>query len=82
MCYHTNSTDPHPFPLTRKSNSQKDIEIFGWANPSGNRYTPYTYTLEMSVKSETFAECPEGQEPPQIEPFIYTVHTEQQKGNG
>jgi hypothetical protein len=54
------------------TNAPKDLEVLGLGLPesvSGR----YPHTLEIYVKSETFEDVPEGQEPPLIEPFQYHV---------
>lgn len=50
------------------SNAPKDLEILGLAKSD-----VYPFTFEAYVKSESFAENPEGAIPPLIEPFTYTV---------
>lgn len=55
------------------SNAPKDLEILGLAYSKDFPENPYV--LEVYVKSESFDDVPEGQEPPLIEPFYYTQNT-------
>lgn len=56
--------------ITLECNAPKDMEVLGFAYPQGAY--GYSPTYEIYVRSESFAEVPEGQEPPEIPPFIYT----------
>lgn len=57
---------------TLSSDAPKDLEVIGLAYPEG--YQGYPGTLTIYIKSDDFDEVPEGQEPPLIEPYHYTVH--------
>ena len=56
---------------TVTTNAPKDLKVLGLAI-----HLPYPHTFEMYVESETFADIPEATEPPEIEPFVYTIHYE------
>jgi hypothetical protein len=54
-----------------RTNAPKDLEVVGLVVPE--RWYGYPGTLEIFVRSETFAEVVEGAVPPVIEPFTYTL---------
>ena len=56
---------------TIETNAPKDLELISLHN--SNYFTGFLHTLEIYVKSESFADVPEGSEPPVISPFIYKV---------
>jgi hypothetical protein len=54
---------------TIESNAPKDLKVLGLRTI----YDFYPYTFWVYVESEEFENIPEGAEPPEIEPFVYTV---------
>jgi hypothetical protein len=57
---------------TIETDAPKDLEVIGLSIPQ--RFIGFLHTLEVYVKSESFADVPEGSEPPVISPFVYKVN--------